>query len=247
MKRKLTAIVLLGLMFSCLNSFAQEINITNIQLKGKEVEISYNIIDERIDRTYQIDLYNSIDNFIQPMEKVRGEVGVDIKVGENKKMVWDVADELGSSYKGALSLEVKGNYYVPFISIEGISEGREFKRKVSYDFNWAGGRGDNILNFELYKGDNLVTSFDERPNTGNTTIKIPSRVKPGNNYRFKISDANNRDEVVYTKPFKVKRKFPLIVKVGSALIIGAGLYILADNLIPEKEFEVPDAPLPTRQ
>lgn len=128
------------------------------------------------------------------MEKVKGDVGVDIKVGENKKMIWKVAEELGSEFKGPVSLEVKGNYYVPFITIEGVSEGREFKRSVAYDFNWAGGRGDNILNFELYQGENLITSFEERPNTGNTSITIPSSVKPGDskNCRFKWKRNCNR-------------------------------------------------------
>lgn len=227
--------------------WSQQIDITNIQLRDKVVEISYNIVDERIDRTYQIDLYNSIDNFIQPMEAVSGDVGVDIKVGANKKIIWDVEKELGSGYKGALSLEVKGNFYVPFITIDGISEGREFKRSVAYDFNWAGGRGDNILNFELYQGDNLVRGFEERPNTGNTKITIPSNVKPGDNYRFKISDANNRDEVVFTEAFKIKRKFPLYQKIGAAFILGVGVGILVDNLIPEKEFEIETAPLPNRE
>lgn len=245
--RKLSLCLFIGLLSASFELRSQEINITNIQLRGDAIEISYNIIDERIDRTYQIDLYNSVDNFIQPMEKVSGDVGVDIKVGANKTIVWNVAEELGDGYQGDVKLEVKGNFYVPFITIDGISEGREFKRSSSYDINWAGGRGDNILNFELYQGDNLVTAFDERPNTGNTLLFIPPNVKPGNNYRFKISDANNRDEVVFTNDFTVKRKFPLLVKVGAALVVGVGAAILVDSLIPEKEFKIESAPLPTRE
>ncbi len=238
---------LLGLVVFLFECNAQQINITNIQLKGQIIEISYNILDERIDRAYQIDLYNSVDNFIQPMEQVSGDVGVDIKVGPNKKIIWNIAEELGSDYQGEVQLEVKGNFYVPFITIEGISEGRQFKRSSSYEIIWAGGRGDNILNFELFQGEDLVKTFEERPNTGNTLINIPSNIKPGDNYRFKISDDNNRDEVVFTNSFVIKRKFPLWAKVGGVLAAGVGTAILVDSLLPEKEFEINDAPLPSRE
>lgn len=223
---------------------AQEVNITKVDIKGEQIELTYNLIDERIDRSYALNLYTSKDNFIQPMEQVSGDVGVDIPVGNNKKLIWEAEKELGDDFAGEISFEIKGNYYVPFINIEGITEGREFKRGKKYDIAWTGGRGDNVLKFELYKGENLINSFEERPNTGETSLAFPVRVKPGPGYTLKVSDVNNRDEVVFTEEFMIRRKIPFYAQIAGAAIIGAGIYILIDALTPEPEFQVPDAPLP---
>lgn len=51
---------------------AQEIQITNIQQRGEKVFVQYNLLDERLDRSYSVRLYTSMDNFIRPVEKVTG-------------------------------------------------------------------------------------------------------------------------------------------------------------------------------
>lgn len=242
---KRTTLTLL-LFLAGISLFAQEIQISSVKLHNGEVEVHYNLLDERIDRSYSVNLFTSKDNFIQPMDNVRGDIGIDIPVGENKIVVWNAKEELGSTYDGALSIELKGNYYVPFILIDGLYQGMEFKRGKSNDLVWSGGRGDNILNFELYRGENLVKVFDERPNTGNTSIVIPKKIKPGDNYRYKISDTRNRDEVVFTETFQVKRKYPLGLQIGAAAIIGFGLGYLVKTLIPEEERIINEPPLPAR-
>lgn len=237
---------LLVIVFLCVPIIlmGQEIEITNVNLKGSQVEVRYNLKDERIDRSYSINLYTSKDNYIQPMEQVSGDIGIDISVGNNKVLLWDAKGELGDDFDGAVALELKGNYYVPFIIPEGIDEGKQFKRGTPYDFIWTGGRGDNILNIELYRGDNLITVFEERPNVGNTVLTIPSNVKPGTDYRFKISDSRNRDEVVFTNQFEVKRKFPLGLKIGTAFVVGVGVGILIKSLLPTETHVIDEPPLP---
>ena len=242
--------LLLGIIFYLLFSSvlqAQEIQITNINLRGDNVEIHYNLIDERIDRSYIINLYTSKDNFIQPMNLAKGDIGIDVAVGNKKVITWNAKEELGADFDGAVSLELKGNYYVPFITLDGLEKGKIFKRGKSNDFIWSGGRGDNVLNFELYRGENLVKTFEERPNIGNTVLTIPTKVKPGDNYRYRISDTRNRDEVVFTNEFVVKRKYPLGAQIGVALVVGFGLGYLVKSLIPQKEFEIAQPPLPEGQ
>ena len=141
-----------------------------------------------------------------------------------------------------LGLE-QNNFYVPFVELDGIEQGMIFKRGKSQDIVWFGGRGDNILSFELYRGEQLIRTFEERPNTGNTKLVIPTGVKPGNNYRFRISDSKNRDEVVYSHPFEVKRKIPLGLKLGLSFALGVGAGILYQKLT-EPEYQIPDPMLP---
>jgi len=224
---------------------AQEVNITHVELQGSDVIIHYILQDEDLNRRYSLHLYNSIDNYIQPMEMVSGDIGVDIAVGENKKVVWHAMEELGEDFDGEVALELKGSIYIPFISMDGFEDYKLFKRGKPYDLIWSGGRGDNILNFELYQGDTKVKVFEERPNVGNTLLVIPTDVKPGKNYRFKISDTRNRDEVVFTSTFIIKRKIPLALKLGLGFAVGGIVgYLIGSS--DSSEPDIPEPPLPQR-
>src|SRR6478609_1551450 len=157
------------LFFACsYGVLAQDVKITQMELQANgDVHVSYNLKDDRVDRKYSLYLYASADNYIQPLQKVGGDVGVNLTVGENKKLIWRAKEELGETYKGSVSLELKGSIYVPFIALDGFDDYKSFKRGKPYDVTWTGGRGDNVLSFELYQGENKVKVFEERPNVGN--------------------------------------------------------------------------------
>jgi len=228
-------------------SLAQEVKIEKVELQGNNVVIHYNLLDQNTDRKYSLHLYTSRDNYVQPMEMVDGDIGVDISVGENKKVIWNVNKEFGEDFQGDLAIELKGTIYIPFVSLDGFEQYEVLKRGKPYDFTWSGGRGDNVLNFELYRGETKVKVFEERPNVGNTQLTIPTDVKPGKGYWFKISDKRNRDEVVHTGTFVVQRKLPLILKVGlGAIVVGVTGYLLgSDN--SQEEPDIPEPPLPQRE
>lgn len=239
-------IICLLLFLIPLNLLAQEIQITNIQQRGGIISVQYNLLDERLDRSYSVRLYTSMDNFIRPADKVSGDVGVDIPVGPNKTITWNAKEELGEFYNGGIKIELKGQVYVPFVELDGIQANMTFKRGTPSDLVWFGGRGDNILSVELYQNDRLVKSFEELPNTGKASIMIPTNVKPGTKYRYRISDSRNRDEVVFSKPFAVKRKIPLGTKLTAGTILGIGAYFLVQALIPVVEPDIDGPPTPTR-
>lgn len=202
---------------------AQKLAISDVQLAQGNVIITYELNDENIDRRYALHLYTSNDNYIQPLQLVSGDIGIDIAVGGNKKIIWKAKEELGADFVGDLAIELKGSVYVPFIYLDGFDDYKILKRGKPYDITWTGGRGDNVLSFELYRDDLKVKVFEERPNVGNSSIVITTDIKPGKNYRFKISDSRNKDEVIFTNYFRVKRKFPLALKLG--LIAGVGTLI----------------------
>jgi hypothetical protein len=239
------ALLLIILMAISRIAAAQEVKITQVELQASgDVVVTYNLHDDRLDRKYSLYLYTSADNYIQPLSKVAGDVGVDLAVGENKKLTWKAKEELGETFKGGVALELKGGIYVPFVTLDSFDDYKVFKRGKPYDVTWTGGRGDNVLNFELYKGDNKVKVFEERPNVGNTIIVIPKDVKPGR-YKFKISDSRNKDEVVYTMEFQVKRKIPLLLQVGVvAAVIGGTAYLISSG--PDDESKIGEPPLPAK-
>jgi hypothetical protein len=222
---------------------AQEVKITQVELQPNgDVAVSYKLTDERPEKRYSLYLYTSADNFIQPLQKVTGDVGVNLTLGD-KKIIWHAKDELGASFKGGLSLELKGNTYVPFITLDGFDDYKVLKRGKEYDVTWTGGRGDNVLVFELYEGENKVKVFEERPNVGNTAIVIPKDVKPGR-YKFKISDNRNKDEVVYTMDFRVKRRVPLLLDLGLAAVIGGAIVYFSGS---KEEPKMGEPPLPNHE
>ncbi len=226
-------------------SHAQDVVITQMALQPDgNVVLKYNLADDRIERKYSLYLYASTDNYIQPLTQVSGDIGVDIAVGGNKTITWNAKEELGDTFTGDVSLELKGNIYIPFIALDNFDDYKVLKRGKPYEVTWTGGRGDNVLLFELYEEDSKITVFEERPNNGNTTIIIPNDVKPGR-YRFKISDSRNRDEVVYTMNFIVKRKVPLIAKAGLGLALLGGVgYIVSQSGAesPEETLGFPPGP-----
>ncbi|HPI79748.1 MAG TPA: hypothetical protein PLM35_04380, partial [Cyclobacteriaceae bacterium] len=49
---------------------------------------------------------------------------------------------------------------------------------------------------------------------------IPAKAKTGSDYKLKISDTRNVNEVVWTTPFTVKNKVPLLLKILPVAAIG---------------------------
>ncbi len=236
--------VLVGLvLFMALSvTYAQQIKMTSIELDEGDVYINYSLSDENPDRKYTLRLYSSLDNYISPLEQVEGDIGVDIPQGPNRRIVWHAKEELGDFFSDKVALELKGSVYVPFISLNEFEENKIVKRTQSFSVNWAGGRGDNVLLFELYKGDKKVYVFEEEPNVGNASLIIPRKVKPGKDYRLKISDQNNQDEIVYSEPFEVKRKIPQYLQIGGAFILGGVATYLIINAIPPPDIPGPPDP-----
>ena len=240
---KISILYLLVLFFN--NSLAQEVKITKLELQGNDVVIYYDLLDENLEHKYSLHLYSSYDNYIQPLELVEGDIGVEIAVGVNKKVIWHAREEFGKDIPEDIAFELQGNIYIPFIALDGFEDYQVFKRGKPYDISWTGGRRENVLIYELYQGNRKVKVFEERPNEGKTKLTIPTDVKPGKDYKFKISDKRNRDEVIYSGIFEIKRKVPLGLKLGIGIAAtgAVGAYIITR---PVGEKEISEPPLPSR-
>jgi len=228
--KPLLVICLLGWMIICPRfTKAQSIELRNIEfLKGKMV-IRYDLIDSVEGRSYSIRLYSSADGFLNALQKIIGDAGLEVKPGKNKTIEWTLAEELGATFEGKLAIEIRGREFIPFINTENINAYKVFKRKRSYNLTWSGGTPQNILNFDLMKGDKKVMSFPNIANVGHHAFEFPTYVKPGKDYRFKISDSKNKEEEVKTNTFRIKRKVPLVVKALPVIAIGALAYVLVSK------------------
>lgn len=225
---------------------AQEFNMKWAELAGDKLLIYYDLIDTIKDRRYTINLYSSLDNYLNPLQKLSGDRGLEVKPGTNKKIVWNAKEELGAEFDGKVGLEIRGRLYIPFVRFTGFEDYKVRKRGVPFAITWSGGRAQNVLNFDLYNKEGaLVWTEPGVGNTGNTEITIPTNVKPGGGYYFKISDAKNKDEVVNTGGFEIKRKIPLSIKAVAVAGLGGLIYWLSTkDKPPPGPVEIVPAPCP---
>ena len=204
-------------------SFAQNAIIKKVEIAGDRVIVYYDLEDSNAKNEYLLALYSSKDNYAAPLTKVKGDVGSEIKPGSGKKIEWNIREEL-PGYKGRITLEVRGKVYLSFIKLQDFDLKKTYKRGKQYNITWKAG-GSNPLNVELFKGDLRVVGDMNQPNSGTYTLNIPPKAKKGKDYRLKISDSKNKDEVIYTGYFKVAPKIPAALKIIAGLaIVGGGAF-----------------------
>jgi hypothetical protein len=236
---KTTSLLSASLLLISSVALSQTVVIKKVELAGEKVIVHYELDDGNPNNEYLISLYSSKDNFATALTKVSGDVGMEIKPGADKKIVWNIIQEYGG-YKGKLALEVKGKVYVPFVKLQPLNPKKAYARGKSHAIKWKPGN-TNPVNIELYNGGERITGETNHPNNGSYTLFIPKHVKTGKEYRIKMSDPRNSEEVIYSGYFKVGPKIPLWMKVAPVIAAGAAAIIFW----PEKDDEkLPGPPDP---
>lgn len=227
--------------------YAQKVAIKEIELVGEKVIVHYDLNDNNPNNQYQISLYASKDKYSAPLTKVTGDVGGEVNPGADRKIEWNLLQEYGT-FKGKLSLEIRGRVFVPFVKLREFNAEKKYKRGKTYDLAWRPGN-TNPIHIELYKGSQRVAGELNHPNNGKSTLSIDSKVKPGKDYRLKITDSKKLDEVVYSDYFRVTPKIPLLLKIIPVLGVAGGLGIMAGSLggggETEKKDPISDPPFPS--
>jgi len=196
------------------------------------VAVHYDLLDSTKDRLYTIHVFSSRDDFVNPLAKVKGDVGLDVRPGAGKKILWD-PKEFGADFRGNVEIEVRGKVYIPFVNFTNLKDFKAFKRTKPTTLTWTGGTRQNILNFNLYKDEELVTVISNVANSGNVDIVIPRSVKPGNGYYFIVADSKNKDQMMKTSEFAVKPRVKMVFKILPIVAAGAAAYLLWPEPEPE--------------
>ena len=220
---------------------AQSFNINKVERVAGTIVLHYDLIDTVSLRTYTINMYSSADHFVSPLREISGDAGLEVRPGSRRKIIWNAREELGSAFEGDVRLEIRGKVYVPFVKLDGFDDYKTFRRRKNYKITWTGGRGNNVLNFDLYRGDKKITAYPNIANVGYCNLRFDD-VKPGKNYVLKVSDSKNKDDVVYSAPFQIRRKVPLLLKLVP--VGGAAYVIYALTSVVGGEEDIIDPPLP---
>ena len=240
--RSLKPILLFIFWAITLTATGQEFSIKKIELTGESVILHYDLIDTVKNRTYTINVITSRDSYLAPIQKVKGDAGLEVRPGVNKKIVWSSKEELGPTFHGDIELEIRGRVYIPFVKFEGFQDGQVFKRGKAKTLTWAGGTRQNILNFTLYNGEEYIDVIPNVANSGSYDMVLPTSVKPGKGYYFLVSDSKNKDQVMKTNSFGVKRKISLGAKIVTFVLIGAAIPLLIGPPAPKDIDGPPPSP-----
>lgn len=203
---------------------AQQASIKKVELAGEKIIVHYDLEDSNPANEYQISLYSSQSNFTTALTKVTGDVGSQIKAGSNKRIEWNIRQELGP-YKGKLSLEIRGKMSIAVARINSISQGDKFKRGKSHLVTWKPG-SNNPINIELLKSGQPISSQLNQPNNGSYSLFIPPHTVVGKDYTLRITDTRDTENVVESHPFVVARKVPLLLKVLPVVVVGGVAAVL---------------------
>lgn len=217
--------LLIPLLFSSLLGFSQAVSIKKIELQGEKVIVHYDLDDSNPNNEYNLNLFASKDKFSAPLVKVNGDVGPDVKPGVGRKIEWNLMEEYGN-FKGKLSLEIRGNVFVPFVKLKNFDTKRKYKRGKSYEVAWRPGN-TNPIHIELYSGSQKVSGELNHPNNGLYSLSIGSKVKPGKDYRLKITDSKRSDEIIYSDYFRVSPKVPFLLKIVPMVAVVGIVAVLA--------------------
>jgi hypothetical protein len=217
--------LLILMLLASFAAFSQNVSIKKIELAGEKVIVHYDLDDSNPNNEYQLNLYASKDKFAAPLVKVKGDIGPDVKPGVGRKVEWNLMEEYGS-FKGKLSLEIRGNVFVPFVKLRGFDTKKNYKRGKSYEVAWRPGN-TNPIHIELYKGSHKVSGELNHPNNGAYSLSIGHKVKPGKDYRLKITDSRRTDEIIYSDYFRVSPKVPLLVKLVPIIAVVGVVGVLA--------------------
>lgn len=225
-------------------SHAQTASIKKVELAGEKIIVHYDLDDSNPANEYQIQLFASQSNFATALTKVQGDIGNEVKPGSNKKIEWNVREEIGP-YKGRLSLEIRGRMFMAVARFNNISEGDKFKRGKSRLVNWRPGNS-NPVNIELLKDGNPIKTEMNQPNNGAFNLFIPANSKVGADYTLRITDTKNTADFVVSQPFSVQRKIPLGLKVLPVVAVGAAAVLLGGGGSTTKPpAGIPDPPHPS--
>ena len=208
-------------------TYAQKIAVKKIEMAGEKIIVHYDLDDGNPNNEYQISLYSSRNAFNAPLAKVSGDVGPEVKLGLNKKIIWNVKEELGP-IKGRLSLEIRGKVYAPVARLNNISTKSKFKRGKSHSITWRAGN-NNAIHIELLKGGQRVAGELNQPNNGSFSLFIPEHAAVGKDYAIRITDSRNSEDVVTSQPFTVTRKVPMLLKVVPILAVAGVVGVLASK------------------
>ncbi len=213
--------------------YAQSILSVHAEARGEVVYIDYVLAQSESVEAYKVSLYAIMDSFTVQLEKVSGDVGDQVYAG-SKRIVWDAISEY-PRFDGEIEFEVR---VIPAFFILKPGTDLVLKRGESYAFEWYGaGSNADTLQLDLLHENQYMDRIGNVVNANTYRWNVPMKTKPGSSFQLKVTGTPRTGIVGISPTFTIKRRLPLMLKVGPIVGLGALAAIL---LWPEPKPE----PLP---
>lgn len=226
---------LLPLIFSVTKSFAQQVSNVRAESKGDIIYVFYDLNGSMQNQKYKVSLYSSHNNLEEPLALVSGNIGDTITAGTDKKIEWQAKSEL-SRYNGEITFEVQATLVYSPLVLSMPQTTKTFKRAKTHTFAWNGGVADEKIRLELFDGNTRVAETEDINNKKEHGWKIPSNIKPGDNYRLKVTTVNHPENYSLSNRFTIRRRYNWLVKLIPVAVIGTAIaYPVIKNLVEEEQ------------
>jgi hypothetical protein len=208
--------------------------------------ITYDLLGTISGQIYTVAVYSSHNDMATPLSQVRGDIGPNIKPGQNKSIEWGVKKELGN-FDDDINIEVRATLTYSPMRFTSPQRNTLHKRGKSYKITWLGAVANENLQIELYNDTSRVYEINRTVNKGTLEWEIPLNTEPGKNYKYKISSVDNPANYAFSNTFIVKRKTPTWVKAMPLTAVAGGIlfYIITNRKPgPTDTNDEKDLPLP---
>jgi hypothetical protein len=230
----LSSIFLIALLF---HSRAQAVTGVEVNIVGDNLQVTYAMSGLSMGQKFDVELYSSIDNYSSPLadEMIVGDLGKDIPLkSSNLITIGDPLETLGA-ITGDLNFKIKTTLIYNPVSVTLPATFFKQKRKKKFNTVWTGGLSGELVNFDLYRDNQLILDdFHTTVNTRSTEFKFPKQATgPGYTMMMQFESLN---QDVVLPDFEVKRKKSIFKRFFNltllALAVDFTLYGLSNEVQP---------------
>lgn len=200
------------------SAMAQRIVNLKTTLVGEIIEITYDLLDDKGDQTFDLQFFSSHDSYASPLINITGDVGEEITPGTGKKAIWDAKKELGA-YKGEIYIEVRGIVTPPFVRILTPNAGDKFKPGKIMEIQWDTEITGN-MNIDLYRNGNRISEVTNSANGGSYTWLLGKTVPKEEGYYLVFTNNNKPGRAVESQQFVVAKGLPIWAVVAGVAVVG---------------------------
>jgi hypothetical protein len=219
-------------------ALAQVVSNVNWELEGNErIVITYDLARQDNFIYFDVSVKVKIENETITPKALSGDVGSFVKVGTQKKIVWNMFEDI-SELNGELSVEVLAFNPVPSSSTEAKADKGKKKDATTPSMPrlpmakdipfWAGMGGVGVT------GIGLLTGGMKSANEGQDLYKI---YKENTSESASVyTEMGSSREDVYSEANKKYKNGSLLKLAGAAVLVGAGA-VIVNRIIQAKKLE----------
>lgn len=186
---------------------------SSLSENGQSIFIQYDLIAEVNNETFNIIPYVVFPDSTTRIHYVTGDVGKGVNPGMNKIIEWDFNTEI-DFFVGTVSFLITPEYVFPISDeLSKIKRGKLYNHELPEGFS----RSYKIFLYNYKKKNEIELPFHFYEDR--LEITYPKKVRPGK-YQLLLK-SNSNQELIYTRPVKIKRKIPLFTYALPVIAFGA--------------------------